>query len=174
MKVSEIQELIKFVSRSGVSEVEIENKDFKINIKTPPFRRGKGNEPQQIVSQVVPAAMPQTVVAAPAPVAAAPAPAAPAAEAAAPAKKAEEETANYIEIKSPMIGTFYRKPSPDKPEFAKVGDSISEGDTVCVIEAMKLFNEIESEISGKIVKVLVDDSTPVEYDQVLFLVDPAG
>ncbi len=177
MKVSEIQELIKFVSKSGVSEVEIEHKDFKINIKTPPFRR-KGNNPeppQQVVTQVIPTHMPQAMhqpIAA-APVAAAPAPA-PAAEAkAAPAEK-EDDTANYIEVKSPMIGTFYRKPSPDKKEFVNVGDSISVGDTVCVIEAMKLFNEIESEVSGKIVKVLVDDTTPVEYDQPLFLIAPAG
>lgn len=174
MKVSEIQELIKFISKSGVSEVEIEHKDFKINIKTPPYKKGRGIEPaptQQVVThQMMPAqmqAMPaQMPMAAPAP---APAPAAPVA-----AEPKEDENANYIEIKSPMIGTFYRKPSPDKDEFAKVGDNISVGDTVCVIEAMKLFNEIESEISGKIVKVLVDDTTPVEYDQVLFLVDPAG
>tara|TARA_R110000868_G_scaffold411203_1_gene702251 strand:+ start:2045 stop:2560 length:516 start_codon:yes stop_codon:yes gene_type:complete len=171
MKVSEIQELIKFISKSGVSEVEIEHKDFKINIKTPPYRKGKGIEPavpqQQVVHQMMPPQMQQMPPQMP--MAAAPAPAAPAAE----APKADEN-ANYIEIKSPMIGTFYRKPSPDKEEFAKVGDMISEGDTVCVIEAMKLFNEIESEVSGKIVKVLVDDTTPVEYDQVLFLVDPAG
>lgn len=175
MKVSEIQELIKFVSKSGVSEVEIEHKDFKINIKTPPYKRGGGNNvemqpQQQVVTQMIPAmaqAMPQQVAAAP--VAAAPAPSTPKED----APKADE-TANYIEIKSPMIGTFYRKPSPDKDEFVKVGDTIGEGDTVCVIEAMKLFNEIESEVKGKIVKVLVDDTTPVEFDQVLFLVDPAG
>lgn len=173
MKVSEIQELIKFISKSGVSEVEIEHKDFKINIKTPPYKKGRGLEPapQQVVThQMMPAQM-QHAMPAQMPMAAAPAPAPSAPAAAAPK---EDENANYIEIKSPMIGTFYRKPSPDKDEFAKVGDNISVGDTVCVIEAMKLFNEIESEISGKIVKVLVDDTTPVEYDQVLFLVDPAG
>ena len=178
MKINEIQELIKFVARSGVTEVDIEQKDFKINIKTNGQKRGRGakqEEPQQVVTQVIPAqmpaAMPQQV-----PVqAAAPAPA-PAAEAAPAAEKPAEDStdANYVEIKSPMIGTFYRKPSPDKEEFAKVGDSINPGDVVCVIEAMKLFNEIESEISGKIVKVLVDDTTPVEYDQPLFLVDPKG
>ncbi len=175
MKISEIQELIKFVSKSGISEVEIEDKDFKINIKTPPYKRGKvhsevlAQEPTQVVTQMIPAQMPvqqQAVAAAPAPIAATTPPTE--------EKKEAEDTANYIEIKSPMIGTFYRKPSPDKPEFAKVGDSISEGSVVCVIEAMKLFNEIESEVSGKIVKVLVDDTTPVEYDQVLFLVDPKG
>lgn len=175
MKFTEIQELIKFVSKSGVSEVEIENKDFKINIKTPPYRKGKPVETQQVVTQMVPqqvAAMPQ----------AAPAPAPAQAPAPAPAKSAEEtkaekakdDEANYVAIKSPMIGTFYRKSAPDKPEFVKVGDTIAKGDTVCVIEAMKLFNEIESEVAGKVVKVLVDDSNPVEYDQTLFLIDPAG
>lgn len=174
MKVSEIQELIRFVAKSGVTEVEIEQKDFKINIKTTGLKRGRGSrqadEPQQLVTQVIPASqvqgIPQQV-----PVQAAPAPA-PAAEK--PAEKESSEESKYVEIKSPMIGTFYRKPSPDKDEFVKVGDTIGKGDVVCVIEAMKLFNEIESEISGKIVKVLVDDSTPVEYDQPLFLVDPKG
>lgn len=172
MKIGEIQELIKFVSKSGVSEVEIENKDFKITIKTPPYKRGKSvdtsMDPQQVVAQVIPAApMQMQQAVAPAPVAA-PAPA--------PQKEEpkEDNNANYIEVKSPMIGTFYRKPSPDKEEFVKVGDTVKKGDTVCVIEAMKLFNEIESEVSGKIVKVLVDDTSPVEYDQVLFLVDPKG
>lgn len=174
MKLTEIQELIKFVSKSGISEVEIEDKDFKINIKTPPFKRGKQvPEQAQVVTQVVPQpmAMPQAVAAAPAP---APAPAAAAEAPSAPAKEDNDDEANYIAIKSPMIGTFYRKPSPDKAEFVAVGDTISEGDTVCVIEAMKLFNEIESEVSGKVVKVLVDDSNPVEFDQTLFLIDPKG
>ncbi len=143
MKFSEIQDLIKFVSKSGVSEVEIEDKDFKINIKTPPFRRGKGGEPQQVATHIIPqgeiAQAAPVAAAAPAPAAAAPAPA-PAAAAPTPE---EDKEANYIAIKSPMIGTFYRKASPDKPEFVKVGDSISPGDTVCVIEAMKLLNQIE-------------------------------
>ena len=179
MKISEIQELIKFVSKSGVSEVEIEDKDFKINIKTPPFKRGKnnGNHDQgQLVTQVVPAQMPiqqpiQTIAQQPQPVPSEPAPAV------STNNNEKEESgseANYIEVKSPMIGTFYRKPSPDKPEFVKVGDTIEKGDIVCVIEAMKLFNEIESEVSGKIVKVMADDSSPVQYDQVLFLVDPSA
>lgn len=178
MKISEIQELIKFVSKSGVSEVEIEDKDFKINIKTPPYRKGKRGEQeaQQVVAQMIPAQQMQGM---PAQMPAQPvAPAqqqAPAEESKAEkqAKEEKEKEANYIEIKSPMIGTFYRKPTPDKPEFVKVGDTVSQGDTVCVIEAMKLFNEIESEVSGKIVKVLADDATPVEYDQPLFLVEPA-
>lgn len=180
MKISEIQELIKFVSKSGVSEVEIEDKDFKINIKTPPYKKGKKGEPepQQVVTQMIPAQQMQGMPAQMPAQSVAPAPqpqAAPAEESKADkaAKEEKEKEANYIEIKSPMIGTFYRKPSPDKPEFAKVGDTVNQGDTVCVIEAMKLFNEIESEVSGKIVKVLVDDATPVEYDQPLFLVEPA-
>lgn len=172
MKLTEIQDLIKFVARAGVTEVEIEQKDFKITIKSEmPKGKGKGADPVVQTIQV-PAAIPQPVVAA-APVAA-PAPAAPApapAPAAAPA--ADEQSSNLVEIKSPMIGTFYRRPSPDKDVFVEVGDQIKAGDTVCVIEAMKLFNEIESEVQGKIVKVLVDDNSPIEYDQPLFLVDPS-
>ena len=160
MNITQIQDLIKFVAKSGVSEVEIEQKDFKITIKTP----GKGK--QEFV-QVAAAPM----MAAPAPVAlpaAAPAPVATEAPAA-----AAPVASNLIEIKSPMIGTFYRSSSPDKPAFAEVGAQIKKGQTVCIIEAMKLFNEIESEVSGTIVKVLVNDSTPIEYDQPLFLVEPA-
>ena len=173
MKLTEIQDLIKFVARAGVTEVEIEQKEFKLTIKSE-MPKGRGKKEEQVVQTIqVPAAMPQMVQAAPvaaAPVAA-PATAAPAAPAApeAPAPAAED-TSNLIEIKSPMIGTFYRRPSPDKDVFAEVGDVIKPGDTVCVIEAMKLFNEIESEVQGKIVKVLVDDNSPVEYDQPLFLV----
>ena len=163
MNITQIQDLIKFVAKSGVSEVEIEQKEFKITIKThEPERKGRGGEMIQVAAPAV--AMP---VAAPAPVAAAPAPAAPA------AAPAAESKGNLIEIKSPMIGTFYRSSSPDKPPFIEVGQTIKTGDKVCIIEAMKLFNEIESEVSGTIVKVLVNDSTPVEYDQPLFLVEPA-
>jgi len=168
MKASEIQELIKFVSKSGVSEVEIEDKDFKITIKTPPYKRGKVEEVQVIQTQV-PVAMPQVQQAQP--VAAAPVAApAPAAE---PAKPAEPDDSKYVTIKSPMIGTFYRKASPDKPNFVNVGDDVNNDTCVCIIEAMKLFNEIEAEMTGKIVKILVDDGSPVEYDQPLFLVDPS-
>ena len=157
MDLKEIQNLIKFVSNSGVAEVKLEMDDVKITIKT----TVEGTTPEITYLQQAPVAQaaPQ---AAPAPVAAAPVAAAPAAE-----------NSNYITVKSPMIGTFYRKPSPDKPMFVEVGSTISKGDVVCVVEAMKLFNEIESEISGKIVKVLVDDSSPVEFDQPLFLVDPS-
>lgn len=164
MDIKEIQELIKFVSKSGVSEVEIESKGFKLTIKTPPYRRNGLPEVQmtQAVQPAVPVAQP---VAAAAPVAA-PQPAAPA------ATKAVEEPSSYEEIKSPMIGTFYRSSSPEKPSFVSVGDEVKKGDVLCIIEAMKLFNEIEAEVSGKIVKVLADDSTPVEYDQPLFLIEP--
>ena len=158
MDLKEIQNLIKFVSNSGVAEVKLETGEIKITIRT----TLEGNSPDVTYIQQAPMqqALPQ---AAPAP-AAAPAAAAPA---------AADETSNYITIKSPIIGTFYRKPAPDKPVFAEVGATIQKGDVLCVIEAMKLFNEIESEFSGKIIKILVDDMSPVEFDQPLFLVDPS-
>ena len=169
MKPTEIQDLIKFVAKSGVSEVEIEDKDFKITIKTPPHKKGKliVETPSVVQVQAPVAAAPVAA----APVAAAPV-AAPAQEAAAPASE-EADDSKYVAIKSPMIGTFYRKPSPDKANFVNVGDDVSDDTVVCMIEAMKLFNEIESEITGQIVKILVDDGSPVEYDQPLFLVDPS-
>ncbi len=169
MKPTEIQDLIKFVAKSGVSEVEIEDKDFKITIKTPPHKKGKliVETPSVVQVQAPVAAAPVAA----APVAAAPV-AAPAQEAAAPASD-EADDSKYVAIKSPMIGTFYRKPSPDKANFVNVGDDVSDDTVVCMIEAMKLFNEIESEITGQIVKILVDDGSPVEYDQPLFLVDPS-
>lgn len=159
MNLSEIQDLIKFVSKAGVSEVEIEQKDFKIIIKSE-VKSKKDDQPI-----IVQAAAPQVVQAAPVAAIPAAAPAAPA--------PAASDDSKYITVKSPMIGTFYRSSSPDKDAFVQVGDSIQKGSPVCIIEAMKLFNEIESEVSGKIVKVLVDDASPVEYDQPLFLVDPA-
>jgi len=160
MDLKEIQNLIKFVSNSGVAEVKLETGDIKITIRT----TLEGNTPD--ITYVQQAPMAQAMPAA-APVAALPQAAAP--QAAAPAA----ENTNYITVKSPMIGTFYRKPSPDKPMFVEVGSTIGKGDVLCVIEAMKLFNEIESEVSGKIVKILVDDMSPVEFDQPLFLVDPS-
>jgi acetyl-CoA carboxylase biotin carboxyl carrier protein len=162
MNLNEIQDLIKFVAKSGVTEVEIEQKDFKITIKSE-----KAKAEQIIVQATAPALAPVAA----APVAAAPV-AAPAAAPAAPAPAASDDS-KYITVKSPMIGTFYRSSGPDKEPFVSVGQSINKGETVCIIEAMKLFNEIEAEVSGKIVKVLVDDASPVEYDQPLFLVDPA-
>ncbi len=161
MDLKEIQNLIKFVSNSGVAEVKLEMDDVKITIRT--TLESPAAEPTYV--QQLPAAAPvQQIIATPAaPAAAAPVAAAPAAD----------DTSKYITIKSPMIGTFYRKPSPDKPVFVEVGSSIGKGDVLCVVEAMKLFNEIESEVSGKIVKILVDDMSPVEFDQPLFLVDPS-
>ncbi len=155
MDIKQIQELIRFVSKAGVSEVSLEQDEFKITIKTHPTGGTFISAP---VMQQIPALAPTA-----APVAdSAPAAAAPAAA----------EATNYITVKSPMIGTFYRTPSPDKPNFVNVGDDIKQGQVVCIIEAMKLFNDIESEIGGKIVKVLVDNATPVEYDTPLFLVEP--
>jgi len=155
MDLKEIQALIKFVSTAGVDEVEINQKDFKLLIKK--------NPAQFTTAQYTPLAVQTAPMAVAAP-AAAPAVAAPVAEA-----KAD----NLITIKSPMVGTFYRTPNPESPVFVNVGDDVKPGKVVCIIEAMKLFNEIESEISGKIVKILVDNATPVEYDQPLFLVEPA-
>lgn len=167
MELKEIQNLIKFVAKSGASEVKLEMGDVKITIKT----GGEESKGETTILQQIPmGAMQQAApVQAQAPVApAAPAEAAPAAE----APKAAEDS-KYITVKSPIIGTFYRKPGPDKPTFVEVGATVKEGDVLCVIEAMKLFNEIESEVSGKVVKVLVDDASPVEFDQPLFLIDPS-
>lgn len=162
MDIKEIQNLIRFVAKSGATEVKLEMDDFKITIKT----TETGTTETTYIQQVpVTSALPQ---------AAASQPATPSTGAPAVAQEAmADENSKYITIKSPIIGTFYRKPAPDKDAFAEVGKTIKTGDVVCVIEAMKLFNEIESEISGKIVKVLVDDASPVEFDQPLFLVDPS-
>lgn len=162
MELKDIQNLIKFVAKSGANEVKLETDDFKITIKTGVDTGKETTYIQQLPAAPVAAAPPAAPAAAPA--------ATPAPEAAAPAAS---EDAKYVTIKSPIIGTFYRRPAPDKPMFVEVGDSINNGDVLCVIEAMKLFNEIESEVSGKIVKILVDDSSPVEFDQPLFLVDPS-
>ncbi|MFH6767243.1 acetyl-CoA carboxylase biotin carboxyl carrier protein [Gaetbulibacter aquiaggeris] len=161
MDLKDIQNLIKFVAKSGASEVKLEMEDIKITIKT-------GSDPETTTLQYAPVAtqMPQAF--------------APLAESRAqtetpPASTAAkaDDNSKYITIKSPIIGTFYRKPAPDKPLFVEVGQTIAEGDVLCIIEAMKLFNEIESEVSGKVIKILVDDSSPVEFDQPLFLVDPS-
>ncbi|TDN87399.1 acetyl-CoA carboxylase biotin carboxyl carrier protein [Salegentibacter sp. 24] len=166
MDLKEIQNLIKFVAKSGASEVKLETGDVKITIRT-------GSDEKETIVQQVPMGgqmqqMPQQPQQQQAP--------APSQENAPQSKEEQsssQENSNYITVKSPIIGTFYRKPSPDKPTFVEVGDSIKEGDVLCVIEAMKLFNEIESEVSGKVIKVLVDDASPVEFDQPLFLVDPS-
>lgn len=151
MDLKQIQDLVKMVNKSNISELTIEEKDIKITIKQ--------KEDKYVTAPVQQfQALPAT---------------APAPFAAAPAVAADPVTSNLITIKSPMIGTFYRRLSPDKPNLVDEGDEVKSGKVVCIIEAMKLFNEIESEISGKIVKVLVEDSTPVEFDQPLFLVEPA-
>ena len=163
MEIKEIQNLIKFVAKSGAHEVKLETDDFKITIKTnADVPRGETQTTVQTVPNLVVQA-PQV----PSTLSESDTPATPK------SKSSESEADNYITVRSPMIGTFYRKPSPDKEVFIEVGDIIKEGDVLCVVEAMKLFNEIESEISGKIVKILVDDSSPVEFDQPLFLVEPA-
>jgi acetyl-CoA carboxylase biotin carboxyl carrier protein len=159
MDIKDIQNLIKFVAKSGANEVKLEMEDVKITIKT-----GKGDK--QTIVQALPLQQ-QSIVQSPIienPLEVATKEQAP---------EAEDESSKYITIKSPIIGTFYRKPSPDKSNFVEVGSSIAEGDVLCVIEAMKLFNEIESEVTGKIVKILIDDASPVEFDQPLFLVDPS-
>jgi len=162
MELKEIQNLIKFVAKSGANEVKLEMGDIKITIKT-----GAQRHETNYFQQTSPVSMPMQVQAEtqPSPVAAT--------ESATTDDAGAEDTSKYIVIKSPIIGTLYRKPAPDKPLFVKVGDTIEAGDTVCIIEAMKLFNEVESEVSGKIVKVLVEDSSPVEFDQPLFLIDPS-
>lgn len=157
MNLEEIKDLIKLVSKSGLGKVEIEREGFRISIK--------GSQTEPIMYQAAP------MVAAP--VAAAPMPVATSTTPTSTESNSSNDDSKYITVKSPMIGTFYRTPGPDKDPFVNVGDSIQKGDKVCIIEAMKTFNEIESEISGKIVKVLVDNASPVDYDQPLFLVDPA-
>lgn len=164
MTLKEIQNLIRFVAKSGASEVKLEMEDIKITIRTGTGSRSGATE-TTFIQHVPTAASPQEQMIA----------------------QSEEDTSvpvadedrssdddfRYVTIKSPIIGTFYRKSAPDKPSFVEVGDTIKEGDVLCIIEAMKLFNEIESEVTGKIVKVLIDDSSPVEFDQPLFLVDPS-
>ena len=163
MRIKEIQSLIKFVAKSGASEVSLEMKDVKITIKTstdkaPVVMQSPVTQPPQLSDINV---TPQPIQVQPVNSADTEPPA------------IVDEELNLITVKSPIIGTFYRKPAPDKPVFVEVGDIVSEGSVLCVIEAMKLFNEIESEVTGKIVKILVDDSSPVEFDQPLFLVDPS-
>ena len=161
MNLKEIQNLIKFVAKSGASEVKLEIEDVKITIRT------GGSHKTQFQQMTLPVSVPQTPLPQAATVADTIADVVPA------TTSSTTDDSKYITIKSPIIGTFYRRPSPDKPIFAEVGQAIAEGDVLCIIEAMKLFNEIESEVSGKIVKILVDDSSPVEFDQPLFLVDPS-
>ena len=167
MTFEEIKSLIQLINKSDLAEFRFEEGDQKIVIRTSKFNNGK----QQIFHTAAPVAMSA------APIAASAAAATPVVQLDLPkvvAKPADTEGGNYLEIKSPIVGTFYRSAGPDKPTYAKVGDVVKKGSVVCIIEAMKLFNEIESEIAGKIVKVCVEDASPVEFDQVLFLVDPKG
>ena len=161
MNFKQIQQLIKFVSKTDVNEVTIENKDFKINIKGKSF---SDDTTKPLIQQTLPPPQIQTPMIVPdhTPVVQSPHQ----------STTPESDASNHVTIKSPIIGTFYRKPSPDKDNFVNVGDEISDGQTLCVIEAMKLFNEIESDVSGKIVKILVDDASPVEFDQPLFVIEP--
>lgn len=174
MEFKEIQELIRLINKLELTEFKMRDGDFELNVKTKNFSKHKPQletgMPQAMISmpQAAPASYPVQPAATPPPAAKPDLP-----PTTSPAKPAES-TNNYIAIKSPMVGTFYRSSSPDKPPFIKVGDPVDEGSVVCIIEAMKLFNEIESEIKGTIVKVMVEDAQPVEYDQVLFLVDPKG
>ncbi len=162
MELKDIHNLIKFVSKSGVKEVDLEFKEVKIKIK---------NESEKTIYQQVP--VQQAIAPAQQPVTQTVTPEETPTDTPVVEKQTAKENSNYLEIKSPMIGTFYRKPGPDKKPFVQVGDEISENTVVCMIEAMKLFNDIEAEVSGKIIKVLVDDASPVEYDQPLFLIDPS-
>lgn len=172
MDTKEIHELIKLINRTNLAEFKLKDGEFELTIRTESFSKGR-------VETVIPVSAPVSAPAhqgysSPAPVSAAPAPASAPEHPAAVSAPKEVKSSNLVEVKSPMVGTFYRSPSPEKGPFVQVGDLIKKGDAVCIIEAMKLFNEIETEVTGKIVKVLVEDASPVEYDQALFLVDPAG
>ena len=176
MDFKEIQELIKLINKSNLTEFKMVDGDFKLSIRTKKYGRQRNQPPQtQVLS--VPSAPLQTVQQ---PFVSAPGNSPAMNEAAASDNQNQQEAAvnedgsNYIEVRSPIVGTFYRAPSPDKPPYLKVGDTIEVGTVVCIVEAMKLFNEIESEVAGKVVKIMVEDASPVEYDQVLYLVDPKG
>lgn len=176
MEFKEIQELIRLINKLELTEFKMRDGDFELNVRTKNFSKNKPQPEAGLAQSVI--SIPQAAPAAyPAQPAVAPPPP-PATKPDLPAAKSTAEPAetanNYIEIKSPMVGTFYRSASPDKPPYIKVGDPVDEGSVVCIVEAMKLFNEIESEVKGTIVKVMVEDAQPVEYDQVLFLVDPKG
>lgn len=160
MKTNEIRDLIDFIAHSGLNEVDIETKELKLHVKREPDQKVLKSSAPVMAAAPAPAPAPAASTAPPA----APAPASP--------QPSSSGSSNMVEIKSPMIGTFYRSANPDSPSFVSVGDKVTKGQTVCIIEAMKLFNEIESEVSGTIVKVMVENSSPVEYEQALFLVEP--
>jgi acetyl-CoA carboxylase biotin carboxyl carrier protein len=170
MSTKELHELLKLINRLELSEFKMKEGDFSLAVRTKHFVHNEGQYAAPPSSSAAPVAAPAPTFA---PLATA-APANPSNQPGAGTTTPSEDESNYIFIKSPMVGTFYRSPSPDKPIYVKIGDTIAPGDTVCIIEAMKLFNEVDSEIAGKIVKVLVEDAQPVEYDQVLFWIDPKG
>ena len=170
MNFKEIQDLIKLINKTNLTEFKMKDGEFNISIKKGDEQGDKAIVVQQPLMQYPSAQMPvQQAFQAPSAPAAPAAPATPETD----AKEEKADTSNYLEVRSPIVGTFYRSASPENPPFAKVGDKISKGDVVCIVEAMKLFNEIETEVSGTIVQVMVEDAQPIEYDQVLFLVDPA-
>ncbi len=173
MELKELQDFIKNIAKSGATEVKIETGDLKLTIKTPPKGKAAQTHTETTVVQQFP--IPAQMATMPGIQMAPTMQTTPPVQQFAPTEntKEEDETSNYIEIKAPMVGTFYRKPAPEKTTYVNVGDEVNPGKVVCIIEAMKLFNEIESEISGKVVKILVDDSSPVEFDQPLFLIDPS-
>lgn len=177
MNLEDIQELIKFVAKSGATEVDLEIDNIKISIKSPAKKRRGKDDLAEVVHQIPNQIINPSQVSVPAPQAITIQTNNPNTDALSKdnnsSKKEENDDEKYLTIKASMIGTFYRSSAPDKPPFVNVGDTIKEGDTICIIEAMKLFNEIESDISGKVIKVLVDDTTPVEFDQPLFLIDPS-
>ena len=174
MTFKEIQDLIRLINKSNLTEFKMREGDFQLSIRTKKYGRGRQNQIVQPQQQIVPIQTPMPVqTMAPSPVQASSGHEnAPAENGNKPEASKKEEKVNYLEVKSPMVGTFYRSPSPDKAPYKKVGDTVAVGEVVCIVEAMKLFNEIESEVAGKIVKVMIDDASPVEYDQVLYLVDP--
>ncbi|MCL4142128.1 UNVERIFIED_CONTAM: hypothetical protein GTU68_033067 [Idotea baltica] len=171
MTFKEIQELIKLLNKTNLAEFKVKNGDFELAIRSENYSKQGKNQiftPVQASAQPIAYSAPSPAPAADAPESGSPA------KASAPVAKEEESDAHLIEVKSPIVGTFYRSSSPDKPPYIKIGDDIQIGSVVCIVEAMKLFNEIESEVAGKVVKVMIEDAQPVQYDQVLFLVDPKG
>lgn len=165
MSNKELHALLKLIDSLELSELKIKEGDFSLSVRTKHYIPTSGNSANQLSTPIMP--MPIA-----APMMAAPLASAPVVESEGGATDSADDESKYLAVKSPMVGTFYRSPSPDKPVYVKIGDNITTGDTICIIEAMKLFNEVEAEVTGKIVKVLVEDAQPVEYDQVLFLVDP--
>lgn len=177
MNFKEIQELLKLINKLELTEFKMKDGEFELSVRTKNYEKGSKQQPTLVSppqQQVIPMPSVQQPFVPPATPPATPAPEPAKAENKPAPGPPKEDNKNYLEIKSPIVGTFYRSSSPDKPPYIKVGDSVEQGQVVCIVEAMKLFNEIESEISGKIVKVMVEDAQPVEYDQVLFLVESNG